>query len=42
MLREWGSKLCRNWVAVLAWTAVGAPLLWGIFQTLKTAAQLFE
>jgi len=28
------------WVAV-AWLAVGIPLAWGIWQTLKSAAKLF-
>jgi len=28
-------------LVVLAWVAVAAPLLWGIFQTLKKAAALF-
>jgi hypothetical protein len=28
-------------LVVLAWAAVAAPLLWGIFQTLKKAAALF-
>lgn len=33
----------QSWVLVaLAWTAVGIPLLWGVFQTLKKAAQLFR
>lgn len=42
MPHEWGSKLSRNRLVVIAWTAVGVPLLWGIFQTLKTAVQLLE
>ncbi len=28
-------------VVVLAWLVVGAPLAWGVFQTLKKAAALF-
>jgi hypothetical protein len=28
-------------LVVFAWVAVAAPLLWGIFQTLKKAAALF-
>jgi hypothetical protein len=28
------------WVAI-AWLAVGVPLAWGIWQTLKQAAKLF-
>jgi hypothetical protein len=33
----------QSWVLVaLAWTGVGIPLLWGVFQTLKKAAQLFR
>ena len=28
-------------LVVLAWVVVAAPLLWGIFQTLKKAAALF-
>jgi hypothetical protein len=27
---------------VLAWLAVGAPLLWGVYETLKKAVQLFQ
>jgi hypothetical protein len=27
---------------LLAWLVVGAPLLWGVFQTLKKAAVLFR
>ena len=33
--RGWG------WVA-LAWTLVGVPLAWGIYQTLKTAVKIFR
>ena len=29
-------------VLILAWTAVGAPLLWGVLQTLKKAMALFQ
>jgi hypothetical protein len=29
-------------VVVLAWLVVGAPLLWGVAQTLKKASALFE
>ena len=33
----------RGWVWVtLAWTLVGAPLAWGIYQTLKTAVKIFR
>lgn len=33
----------RSWIAVaLAWTAVGVPLLWGVYVTLKKAMKLFE
>jgi hypothetical protein len=28
-------------LVVLAWVVVGAPLLWGVIQTLKKAAALF-
>jgi hypothetical protein len=28
-------------VLVLAWAAVGAPLLWGVLQTLRKALALF-
>jgi hypothetical protein len=28
-------------LVVLAWIIVGAPLLWGVLQTLKKAAALF-
>jgi hypothetical protein len=32
-----------SWVAViLAWTAVGLPLGWGVWQTLKKAVVLFR
>jgi hypothetical protein len=32
-----------SWLLVAAaWVAVGIPLLWGVFQTLKKAAQLFR
>jgi hypothetical protein len=27
---------------LLAWLVVGAPLLWGVLQTLKKAAALFQ
>jgi hypothetical protein len=27
---------------LLAWAFVGTPLLWGVFQTLKKAAALFQ
>jgi len=27
---------------VAAWVVVGAPLLWGVFETLKKAAPLFQ
>ena len=30
-----------SWVA-LAWILVGAPLAWGIYQTLKTAVKIFR
>lgn len=29
-------------VVVLAWVLVGAPLLWGVWNTLRKAAALFE
>lgn len=29
------------WVA-LAWTLVGVPLVWGVYQTLKTAVKIFR
>ena len=33
----------RSWIAVaLAWTAVGVPLLWGVYVTLRKAMKLFE
>jgi hypothetical protein len=35
------SRRSRVWV-VLAWTLVGAPLAWGIYQTLKTAVKIFR
>lgn len=32
-----------QWVlVVLAWIAVGTPLLWGVFVTLQKAALLFK
>ena len=33
----------RSWILVtVAWVAVGVPLLWGIWTTLKKAAVLFR
>ena len=33
----------RSWILVgLAWLAVGVPLLWGIWTTLKKAIVLFQ
>jgi hypothetical protein len=29
-------------LVVLAWAAVGVPLLWGVYTTLKKAMPLFE
>jgi hypothetical protein len=29
-------------LVILAWVLVGAPLVWGIVQTLKKASALFE
>lgn len=29
-------------ILILAWLAVGAPLLWGVAQTLKKALALFQ
>jgi hypothetical protein len=29
-------------LVLLAWLVVGAPLLWGVLQTLKKAAALFQ
>ena len=32
----------RMWLAMaLAWISVGAPLAWGVWMTLRKAAQLF-
>ncbi|MGH7701614.1 MAG: MFS transporter small subunit [Gemmatimonadales bacterium] len=32
-----------SWAMVaVAWVLVGVPLLWGVFMTLKKAAQLFR
>ena len=32
-----------SWAAVvIAWTLVGIPLAWGIYQTLQTAVKLFR
>ena len=32
-----------SWMMVgIAWVLVGVPLLWGVFMTLKKAAQLFR
>ena len=32
-----------SWVAVaLAWIAVGVPMLWGVWMTIKKAALLFR
>ncbi|MGH7487408.1 MAG: MFS transporter small subunit [bacterium] len=39
----WGEHSSGNWVLVLlAWAAVGIPLGWGVFMTLKKAALLFK
>lgn len=33
----------RSWITVaLSWTAVGLPLLWGVYVTLQKAMKLFE
>lgn len=33
----------ESWVRVaIAWTLVGVPLAWGIYQTLKTALKIFR
>lgn len=33
----------RTWVLVaVAWTLVGIPLLWGVYNTVKKALALFE
>jgi len=33
----------RSWIAVaLSWTAVGLPLLWGVYVTLRKAMKLFQ
>jgi hypothetical protein len=29
-------------ILVFAWLAVGIPLLWGVYETLVKAAQLFQ
>jgi hypothetical protein len=44
MSTESGPESSANstWVVVLAWLAVGLPLLWGIWQTVKKAAVLFR
>lgn len=35
--------MAASWVAVvLAWIAVGVPMLWGVWMTLKKAAVLFR
>jgi hypothetical protein len=40
---EVGLRPRRGWgLVILAWIAVGAPLLWGVFMTLKKAALLFK
>jgi hypothetical protein len=32
-----------SWMLVIvAWTLVGVPLVWGIWQTLKTALKIFR
>jgi hypothetical protein len=30
-----------TWVVVAAWLAVGIPIAWGVWQTLRQAAKLF-
>lgn len=38
-----GEHSSGNWVLVLlAWVAVGIPLGWGVYMTLKKAALLFK
>jgi hypothetical protein len=38
-----GEQPSGNWVLVLlAWIAVGIPLGWGVYMTLKKAALLFK
>jgi hypothetical protein len=33
----------RSWIGVaLSWAAVGLPLLWGVYVTLRKAMKLFE
>jgi hypothetical protein len=41
--RAEGSKPAGEWpLVILAWLAVGAPLLWGVWMTLRKAALLFK
>jgi hypothetical protein len=42
MASETPSKPVSPLLVVLAWAVVGAPWLWGIVQTVKNAAKLFE
>ena len=38
-----GRPSTTSWIAViLAWIAVGIPLAWGVWQTLRKAAVLFR
>ncbi len=32
----------QNWLVILAWTAVGVPMLWGMWNTLNTARAFFD
>ena len=41
--RTGGATGSTGWIAVaLAWIAVGVPMLWGVWMTLKKAALLFR
>jgi hypothetical protein len=41
--QELGSERPGSWALVaVAWLLVGVPLLWGVWQTVRKAAQLFK
>ena len=40
--RAQGTQSTPAALVVLAWIVVGAPLVWGVLQTLKKAAALFS
>lgn len=37
-----GQRPGQWWLVMLAWTLVGVPLLWGVWNTLVKASALFK